>query len=154
MKKETFVSMALSYLNFPAIKYINPNNGMDVNGFDCSGFVGFLLKRAKYPNHIPRHSNEFFDNFGILIHSQFRDAGDLVFFSNRDGTCPNHIGIMTSRDEYIHSPGKNGKVICVRKFKQKVIKSINEASQIYSSNPIGLKRITINNGRYQQAFFE
>ena len=154
MKKEAFVSMALSYLDFPATKYNGQFNGCDVSGFDCSGFVNFLLKQAKYPDPIPRHVNELFDIFGILVHEQFRDAGDLVFFSNKGGTYPDHIGIMISRDEYVHSPGKNGEVICVRKFEQKIIKPRNRAPQIYFSNPIGIKRITINNGRYRKMFLE
>lgn len=154
MKKEIFVSMVLLYLDFPAIKYNGQFNCCDVSGFDCSGFVKFLLKQAKYPDPIPRHANELFDVFGILIHEQFRDAGDLIFFSNRGGIYPDHVGIMISRDEYVHSPGKNGKIICVRKFEQKIIKPRNKASQIYFSNPIGIKRITINNGRYQQMFLK
>jgi cell wall-associated NlpC family hydrolase len=153
MQREIFVSLALSYLGFPAVNYRGKSNGNTPAGFDCSGFVNFLLKEAKYPHHIPRHANELFDSFGILIHKQFRHAGDLVFFSNRGGTYPDHVGIMISENEYIHSPGKNGKVICVGRFEQKIIKPKNKAMQIYFSNPIGLKRITVNNGRYQQIFF-
>lgn len=152
MKKEEFVLLALSYLGFPAANYSGQLNGISLSGFDCSGFVNFLLKEAGYPRNIPRHVNELFDSFGILIHKQFRCAGDLVFFSNRGGTYPDHVGVMISEDEYIHSPGKNGKVICVGRFKQKIIKPRGKAPQIYFSNPIGLKRITVNNGRYQQMF--
>jgi len=150
IKKETFVSMALLYLGFPAIKYNSQLNGCDVDGFDCSGFVNILLKQAKYPEPIPRHANEMFDVFGILIHKQFRGAGDLIFFSNRGGTYPDHVGIMISRDKYIHLPG--GKNICIGRFEKKIIKPRNKAPQIYFSNPIGIKRITItiNNGRYQR----
>lgn len=154
MKKEAFVSMVLSYLGFPATRYNGQFNGCNVDGFDCSGYVGFLLKQAKYPEHIPRHANELFDGLGILIHEQFREPGDLVFFSNRGGTYPDHVGIMISRDEYVHSPGKNGEIICVRRLEQKIIKPRNKALQIYFSNPIGFKRITINRRRYQQMFLD
>lgn len=154
MQKKIFVSLALSYLNFPAVNYSGHLSGMSPIGFDCSGFVNFLLKEVEYPQCIPRHANEFFDLFGILIHEQFRSAGDLIFFSNRGGTYPDHIGIMISDDEYIHSPGRNGKVICTGSFKQEIIKPRNKAPQIYFSNPIGLKRITVNNGRYQQMFLQ
>ena len=154
MRKETFVSMALSYLNFPSVNYDGQLGGIGPDGFDCSGFVNFLLKEAEYPHHIPRHANNFFDSFGILIHEQFRCAGDLVFFSNKGGTYPDHVGVMISADEYIHSPGRNGKVICIGRFEQKIIKPKKEAPQIYFSNPIGLKRITFNNGRYKQMFLQ
>ncbi len=149
-----FISLALSCVNLPARKYSSKNNGCDISGgFDCSGFVGFLLKQAKYPDPIPRHTNELFDFFGILIHENLREAGDLVFFSSR-GACPDHVGIMVSHEEYVHSPGKSGKTICVRKLERKMIKSRNKVQQIYSFNPVGLKRIMINNGRYQRIFLE
>jgi hypothetical protein len=153
MQKEKFVLLALSYLNFPAVNYNGRSNGISSEGFDCSGFVNFLLKKAEYPQNIPRHTNELFDSFGIFIHDQFRNAGDLIFFSNRDGTCPKHVGVMISKDEYIHSPGRNGKVICVSKFEQKVIEFEGKAPRIYFLNPIGFKRITIKDGRYQKVFF-
>jgi len=154
MQKETFVSLALSYLNFPAVNYGGQLNGFNTDGFDCSGFVNFLLKEAKYPHNIPRHASEFFDSFGILVHEQFRSVGDLVFFSNRGGTYPDHVGVMVSEDEYIHSPGRNGKIVCIKRFEQEIIKPSGKAPQIYFSNPIGLKRITVNNGRYQQMFLQ
>ena len=109
-----------------------------------------MLKKAEYPEPIPRHANELFDSFGILIHEQFRSAGDLVFFSNRGGTYPSHVGIMISQDEYIHSPERNGKNICLNKFKPEIIIPRGKAPQIYFSNPIGFKRMTVNNGRYKQ----
>jgi cell wall-associated NlpC family hydrolase len=126
--------------------------GISPDGFDCSGFVNFLLKKAEYPRNIPRHTNELFDSFGILVHDQFRSAGDLIFFSNRYGTYPKHVGVMISKNEYIHSPGRNGKVICVSTFEQKIIELRSKVPQIYFSNPIGFKRITINDGRYQRMF--
>ena len=153
MQKKTFVSLALSYLNFPAVNYSGQLNGISTDGFDCSGFVNFLLKKAGYSQKIPRHANELFDFFGILIHAEFRSVGDLVFFSNRGGTYPNHVGIMISEVKYIHSPGKNKKIICVKKLERKIIKPRDKVPQIYFSNPIGFKRITVNNGRYQQIFF-
>lgn len=152
MNKKTFVSLALSYLGFPAIKHGGKEAGYDEKGFDCSGFVNFLLKKANYPGHIPRHTNDFFDSFGILVHEQFRGAGDLIFFSHKGGYYPDHIGVMISREKYIHSPGKNGKVICSGVFEKKIIEPRCDIQQIYFSNPIGIKRIAINNGRYKKIF--
>lgn len=147
-----FCALASSYIGFPAIKYEGQDVGCSENGFDCSGFVKFLLKMAKYPGHIPRHTNEFFDSFGILIHEQFREAGDLIFFSYKGGIYPDHIGVMISRDEYVHSPGKNERVICSGVFEQKIIEPRCNTQQIYFSNPIGFKRITVGDGRYRQIF--
>jgi cell wall-associated NlpC family hydrolase len=152
MEKTIFVSLVLSCIGFPARNYGGQHAGFDENGFDCSGFVNFLLKKARYPGYIPRHASEFFDSFGILIHEQFRDAGDLVFFSNRGGTYPDHVGILVSQEEYVHSPGRNGKVVCADRFKPEIIKPRRDTKQIYFSNPIGVKRIAIGNGRYKLPF--
>lgn len=152
MKREEFVLLALSYLGFPARNYGGQDVGCSEDGFDCSGFVNFLLKKTNYPRHIPRYASEFFDSFGILIHEQFCNAGDLVFFSNRGGTYPDHIGVIISRNEYIHSPGRNGRVICKDGLENKIIKPRRANQQIYFSNPIGFKRIAMDNGRYKQTF--
>jgi cell wall-associated NlpC family hydrolase len=153
MRKKVFVLMALKYLGYPSIRYKGVHVGNTVSGFDCSGYTNFLLNKAKYPGQIPRHCNEFFDLFGILIHDQFRKAGDLVFFSSRSkGIRPDHMGVLVSRDKFIHSPGKDGKVVCVDEIEKEIIRSDNSIMQIYSDNPIGFKRITIKDGRYQQVF--
>lgn len=153
MKREIFLSMALKYLGYPAIRYKNTSIGNTILGFDCSGYVNFLLNEARYPKFIPRHCNEFFDSFGTSIHDQFREAGDLVFFSFRSkGVHPDHMGILVSQNEFIHSPGKDKSTVCVSKTKQKLITPNEKIAQIYSINPISIKRITVKNGRYQQPF--
>ncbi|KKU55297.1 MAG: hypothetical protein UX75_C0008G0015 [Candidatus Moranbacteria bacterium GW2011_GWE2_47_10] len=154
MKREDFVALALGYLDFPAIKYRGRGTGSDPSGFDCSGFIGFLLKAAAYSQNIPRHVNELFDSFGFLIHEQFVSPGDLVFFSYKGGVYPDHMGMMVSKDEYIHSPGKDGSRICTRKMERTAIEPRTIRDQIYFSNPIGFKRITVRNERYQKAFLE
>lgn len=152
MKKEFFVEMALKYLDYPAVKYRDFNLGKTIVGFDCSGYVNFLLNECRYPGPIPRHCNEFFDSFGICIHDQFRREGDLVFFSFKSGGLyPDHMGILISKDQYVHSPGKDGKVVCIDNLETKKIPD-NKPDQIYAINPIGIKRITVLNGRYQQMF--
>ena len=153
MERELFVSMALKYIGSPAIKYKGPGEGMTASGFDCSGFVNFLLQEAQYPGPVPRHCNEFFDSFGLFIHDQFRTAGDLVFFSHKSkGTFPDHMGILISMDEYVHSPCKDRKSVCVKKLERKMIPDACDGSQIFCANPIGIKRITIKNGRHQTLF--
>lgn len=153
MKREVFVSMALLYLGCPTTKYSSQLSGCNTVGFDCSGFINFLLKQAKYPEYIPRHASEIFDSFGISIHEQFRKKGDLIFFSY-GGAVPSHVGIMISKNEYIHSSEMSESVVCIRKIEHKIIKSRNKTQQIFFSNPIGFKRITIDSGRYKKIFFE
>lgn len=150
MTKEKFVLKALEYLNYPSIKYIGPMFGQDEFGFDCSGFVTFLLKSIKFPELFHRHCNEYFDSFGIFVHKY--QIGDLVFFSKRSkGLFPDHMGIIISGSRYIHSPGKNNHFIKISELELKQIPKIQ--NQIYTTNPIGFKRATIKKGRFQQIFF-
>jgi len=156
--RERFAEEALKYFGFPSSPYLGAENGQDENGFDCSGFIVFLLRKIGFPlSEEIRHCNEFFDFFGILIHEEFAGKGDLIFFS-RNGLVPTHMGILLSSPVkeiayYIHSPGKyNKKVIVSNLFKDKIPFAIG---QIYSVNPIGYKRLAvkIKNKRYQQIFY-
>ncbi len=115
-------------------------------GFDCSGLVVNILNEVGLvvPREI-RHAREFFDHYGILIHSDFQNPvhreADLVFFSWK-GTMPNHMGIMINEIEYIHVPG-NSPVVIVSKLKEKDIPSSTSQDRPYTKNPIGFKRIVI-----------
>lgn len=149
ISREKFADLALKFIGYPSIHYQNPDVGRDANGFDCSGFVHFVLKNLNFPDiEKIRHTNEFFDSFGVFIHPEFADKGDLVFFS-RDGCVPRHIGILLSRSSYIHAPGNNNTTVTVSTLEENLIKS-SLAKQIYFRNPIGFKRLAIKVGRYQQ----
>ena len=154
MTKEEFTAEALKYLDYPAMKYREPKIGQDVKGFDCSGFITFLLQTINFPAPIPRHCNEYFDSFGMFVH-KFQ-IGDLVFFSLKNGgVYPDHMGIVTSESEYVHSPGKDDTLIKSSALEWKNIKPLagQVNDQIYTLNPIGFKRLTVKEGRYQQVFF-
>lgn len=153
MTKEEFATIALKYLGYPAVKYRGPEAGRDINGFDCSGFVTFLLKLINFPAPLPRHCNEYFDALGIFVHNY--QVGDLVFFSfGNGGVWPSHMGIMLSEKEYIYSHGSDDSFVKIGKLQQKriVTPEKQEHVQIYMANPIGFKRLAIKNGRYQKTF--
>ena len=138
---------ALLFLGSRSQRYRNPYEGKNPNGFDCSGFVWFLLNRLGFPiAEDIRHVNEFFDRFGVLIHSRAVEAGDLVFFS-WNGHVPQHMGIMVSQDTYIHAPGVDKTTVSLACIKERAI--LHSQSQIYFSNPIGFKRLAIDIGRYK-----
>ncbi len=117
-------------------------------GFDCSGFVRFVLSRAGL--HIPeyagqdgvqrpiRHANEFWDSYGIMVHDENRQAGDLIFFS-RTGSFPTHIGIMRDEETYIHAPGTNESKVNIQSITYAQIAKRGMERQLYSRNPIGFK---------------
>lgn len=146
--RELFLEKAISFLGYPSIKYINASKGKNPTGFDCSGFVVYILKSINFvlPSSI-RHCNEFFDSFGVLVHREHISLGDLIFFS-REGTRPTHIGIMVDGENYIHAPGLNGTEVCIEKVHSSLIKPL--PNQIYTVNPIGFKRLSIKSERWQK----
>jgi len=147
--RERFVETAVKHLGYPSQLYRNPKTGKDPrNGFDCSGFIVFLLELVGFPNPQElRHTNELFDHFGVSVHIELRQRGDLVFFS-RNGLLPTHVGILASPSTYIHAPGKKETSVELATL---IFSDIEERSgRLYLSNPIGIKRLSIANGRYQK----
>lgn len=148
--KAKLADEAVLFVGYPSIYYRAPHFGISESGFDCSGFLKFLLKRINFPCHDKiRHTNEFFDFFGVFIHEECVGRGDLVFFS-WNGCVPQHVGIMQSENTYIHAPGLSDTVIKTAILKKAVIKKGLCHEQIYFHNPIGFKRLAIKTGRYSQ----
>lgn len=146
------LELALQLEGFPAMKYKNPLVGNNLQGFDCSGFVQYILLNSGIglnyyiKSNELRHSEEFFDFFGFLVHEPARLPSDLVFFS-RKGTRPTHVGIYLGDDKMIHSPGLDGKkveIVSITNYCKSIehlMGSEEKYSQIYFENPIGYKRI-------------
>ncbi len=114
-------------------------------GFDCSGFVTFLLTKLgiAFPAGV-RHCDEYFNRFGDFVHEGLQRSGDLVFFS-ANGIFPTHMGIMTDKTHFVHAPGQDGLTVKIDPVVKKPI-PIHESyaeKQIYNTNPIGYKRIVI-----------
>lgn len=152
MNSDAIVEAAMKYEGFASMRYRNRDMGKDPSGFDCSGFVLFVLLQVGFPiSQEVRHCNQFFDRFGVLVHPDLHKKGDLVFFS-RNGYCPNHMGIMISNDRYIHSPGKADRRVIVSHLKMtSLVPRIRaRTEQIYNKNPIGFKRPAILNGRFHK----
>ncbi len=144
LSPEVFVETAVQFLGAPSFRYKGANQGMcPIQGFDCSGFVRYVLLTIGFPlEENIRHTNEFFDRFGILIHPspEILQPGDLVFFCRKAeyGQYPAHIVIMLSSTEYIHAPGKNGTKVCINQLERKVLAPTE--NQLYINNLIGAKR--------------
>jgi len=102
-----------------------------------------------------RHANEFWDHYGVAVHSGLHQSGDLVFFS-RNGFFPTHIGIVRDEESYIHSPGKDNAVVTASAIVEEEITSSIKVNvrRLFSTNPIGYKSPTISlpktNYRYTQ----
>lgn len=78
--------------------------GSDLSGFDCSGFVQYVLARHAVP--MPRTVAEQFE-----VGDRPRDIepGDLVFFQTV-GSKASHVGIAVDEFSFVHAPNSRGVV--------------------------------------------
>ena len=82
------------------------NGGDDPSGFDCSGFVQYVLGRHALlmPRTVEAQARE-----GRAVRLADVRPGDLVFFSTA-GPGPSHVGIAVGRGEFVHAPSSRGVV--------------------------------------------
>lgn len=132
---------AKKYVGYPSVWYGGPARWIDENWFDCSWFVTYILDKFWLSKSNIRHTNEYFDNYGINIHREFAQAWDLIFFS-KDGLVPKHIWIVISNTEYIHAPGKANTFVEIQKIQDEPIEK-NTPWKIYTHNPIWFKRVVL-----------
>jgi cell wall-associated NlpC family hydrolase len=79
-----------------------------ITGFDCSGLVYWCYRR--YGSILPRTAREQYA-LGVAVGRDDLQPGDLVFFDTASGPDkPAHVGIMVSRDRFIHSPASGQSV--------------------------------------------
>ncbi|MDR2006289.1 MAG: C40 family peptidase [Acidaminococcales bacterium] len=80
--------------------------GVTPNGFDCSGFIYYLL--SQYGVVMPRMADGQF-NVGAPVERANIQAGDLVFFSTYE-PGPSHVGIYMGDGNFIHASSAAGQV--------------------------------------------
>jgi peptidoglycan DL-endopeptidase CwlO len=84
--------------------------GNDPNGFDCSGFSGYVMK--KYGKTLPRRAEDQYKD-SRKVKQKNAQMGDLVFFDNGSGIS--HVGILVSEKgqplTMIHASSSKGIVI-------------------------------------------
>lgn len=155
------VDIAVGLVGAPSIRYRDRAEGLtEEGGFDCSGFVCSAIERASQLTgnvilgEVPRHANEQWRSFGEPAHYLNRQAGDLVYFASKKIAgryVVGHVGIVVDRDQYVHSPGRNGEVVEARRLpdEQEPLVDATE-DDIYSFNPVGLKRLSmpLGDGRW------
>lgn len=149
--REAIISVATELIGAPAVKYTynHPELGQSPEaGFDCSGFVRFVLLQAGL--HIPdyiamdgvqrpiRHANEFWEHYGVPVHEPRKLPGDLIVFA-RGKRHPNHVGIVLSESTYIHSPGWPDMQVETQEIERIPIEYTSGERGQYTHNPIGYK---------------
>ncbi|WP_058303758.1 C40 family peptidase [Gorillibacterium timonense] len=78
--------------------------GSTPSGFDCSGFVAYLLNQQKVT--VPRTADGMRANTGTSVFQP--QPGDLVFFSNTQKAPANHVGIYIGSGKFISATNSNG----------------------------------------------
>jgi peptidoglycan endopeptidase LytE len=78
--------------------------GSSPAGFDCSGFVQYLLEQQNVT--VPRTAEQIRSNTGSSVFQP--TPGDLVFFSPSQQAPANHIGIYIGDGQFISATNSNG----------------------------------------------
>jgi cell wall-associated NlpC family hydrolase len=102
------------------------NGGMDPSGFDCSGFVWYVL--AQHGIQIPRTVVEQFHH-GIEVPADALEPGDLLFFST-EAPGASHVGMAIGGDQFVHAPSSRG-----------IVRVERLTASYWSSRYVGAKRL-------------
>ncbi len=83
--------------------------GDSVSGFDCSGFVYFLLREQFGLKNLPRRASEQYYEMGSPVDKEDLRVGDLVFFTTyKPG--PSHVGVYIGDGNFVHASSAGGEV--------------------------------------------
>lgn len=167
--RDKVVEIARGLIGTPTQKYIHghPELGMSPeDGFNCSGFVTYVLNEAGL--HVPqymgmdgklrdiRHANEYWEHYGFAVHDDNIRPGDLVFLS-KTGQFVTHMGIVASKDSYIHASSMR-KSVKETKIIHEAIDNPDDDYNLFSHNPIGYKTLALRHDepsyRYHQKLID
>ena len=81
--------------------------GSSPSGFDCSGYVYYVLKQVGLsPYRTP--ASQF--GQGTEVDKSDLQIGDVVFFSSNSGRSLTHVGIYSGNGQFIHAPNSRSTV--------------------------------------------
>ena len=98
----TILATAQQYLGTPYVY-----GGASPSGFDCSGFVYYVLKSLGYsPARTPADQYAM----GTAVSKDNLQPGDIVFFAATYGSGISHVGIYAGNGQFIHAPNSRSVV--------------------------------------------
>ena len=93
---------AQKYLGIPYV-----SGGASPSGFDCSGFVYYVLMQFGYsPYRTPADQYRM----GTYVAKTDLQPGDIVFFAGTYASGISHVGIYAGNGQFIHSPNSRSTV--------------------------------------------
>ncbi len=93
---------AQNYLGCPYVA-----GGASPSGFDCSGFVYYVLKQLGYsPYRTPADQYKQ----GTAVDKSDLQVGDIVFFYGTYASRISHVGIYAGNGQFIHAPNSRSTV--------------------------------------------
>lgn len=96
------VAEAQKYLGTPYVY-----GGASPSGFDCSGFVYYVLKQLGFsPYRTP--ADQY--SQGTYVEKDSLQPGDIVFFAGTYASGISHVGIYVGGGQFIHSPNSRSTV--------------------------------------------
>lgn len=99
---DEILAEAQKYLGTPYV-----NGGASPSGFDCSGFVYYVLKQLGYsPYRTPADQYKQ----GSSVEKSDLQVGDIVFFAGTYASGISHVGIYAGGGQFIHSPNSRSTV--------------------------------------------
>ena len=103
------------------------DGGADPSGFDCSGFVQYVL--GQHGIAVPRDVRRQWQSGREVTRDNIR-AGDLLFFTTT-GPGPTHVTLALDRERFIHAPSSRG-----------VVRVESLSSGYWSRRFVGARRLT------------
>ncbi|MBQ8834889.1 MAG: C40 family peptidase [Oscillospiraceae bacterium] len=99
---QQILAKAQQYLGTPYVY-----GGASPAGFDCSGFVYYVLKELGYsPYRTPADQYRQ----GTYVAKSDLQVGDIVFFAGTYASGISHVGIYAGNGQFIHSPNSRSVV--------------------------------------------
>ena len=100
---DAIVAKAKEYLGVPYVW-----GGSSPSGFDCSGFVQYVMRACGYT--VGRGSDaQYFEGSGTYVSKDELIPGDMVFFEGTYATTgTSHVGIYIGDGNFIHASSNGG----------------------------------------------
>ena len=96
------VAEAQKYIGAPYVA-----GGASPSGFDCSGFVYYVLKNLGLS---PARTPAAQWNMGSSVSKADLQPGDIVFFVTASSGALSHVGIYTGSGQFLHAPNSRSTV--------------------------------------------